>query len=880
MKLDKVILCLIGSLLLVSCGSSGSSGGGGSSSNDEHNSVPATYAPSINIGNITTIPTNTGSSGKSTVTITNNLKNKVILQSANYVLIKNGIVANEQSINSSGSMIDISQCSSIASGGDCSIGVNPPTDDPQGQYVINLKYSDSISGETYFATNVIAFSNSIPETNNGVRYSTQNNNVYNAPGDTTTLTVPFELTKSFASLIATSDNSNPAFAPTISCPGNNYTAGTLCNLYIKISHTGSSPLVTGNVTVNGTLLANSANKNSKSSVKNVTGTAAYVFSVPVTVIQNLTGNLVTSAVNVTVSPANGTAPRTITLLNNGTGTVSHIAVNGSSPLTISNNNCSTLAAESSCDFNVNVNSNTSGQSVVSVSYNNGASSGNTTGVLTFNVIYLAADSSPGLSLTSGQGNLNNVLINTSEYYDILVNNTGNVTLSNLRFTDPSTEDAFFSWAAGGSCGSVLLAGESCTLVLKYHPTALDSGVLNINATGTWTDAGGELSTYSAATLGLSYSSILGDAFLYITPNEASFSIRADGQDAVNQTFKVVNSGVQSTKLDVISLAPGVNGFSDLGSGSCTVGTILDVHESCTINMQYGNITADMSGVESQINIGYKPNNGYADDVFAFANLVFNSSSAAYVIVSDIAVTGYDSGDGTLLSPYIYTNTSIPGDELKIVVTYTNNGSADATGFNVALNNLPIGYAQSVTTQDCGTGATTTTLEIESSCSVSFYAVDPYGLYNPYNLSGTGLGFNIPGFSYVDANTGFNINNAPSWSSHYDSSNQIYVTTNLFATVIPSNPTWTTASESATNSYTFTSNTDGVVVTIPTSQLNGFTIGNGRTCTITNGSCNISITNPASFPLGPNYFNYYVTPAGVSSPNATNSIIQNAYFILN
>lgn len=885
MRVMKNTVFLIVTLLMLVSAGCGGSGGSSSSNQGNNSSVPSTYATTINMGNITTVPLGQGSSGQSTLTITNNLNDRVTLVSATYTPVSNGQNGAVQQATSGGSLVNVSQCSSISPRATCSISVTPISNVSQLQYIINMQYSDPTTGQTYLATNVVSFSDAVPATSTGVRYSTQNNNLYNQAGGSTTMTVPFQLTKSFSSLTASSDNSNPAFAPSISCPGNSYTVGSLCNLYIKVSDTGTNPVVVGNIAVSGEEVVSSGqNINSQSTGKvKINGTVSYLFNVPVTVSQNLTGNLVTSATNIIVNPSDGSSAQSVSLLNNGTATISGITVNGNTPVTISGNGCTSLIVGASCTFNVNVTSSISGQSTVNITYSNGATSGNTTGLLTFNVVYISGTVSPGLSLTSGQGSLNNVPVNTTQYYNILVNNTGGTTLSNIRFTNPTTQNAFFSWGAS-SCATngtqTLGAGESCTLTLVYAPTATGSGTLNINAAGTWQDQAGNAQTYAAATFGVAYSSITGSAFLYVTPNYVSFAIRADGQDTASQTFTVVNAGLQSTTLNVISVAPGVTAFSNLGTGTCAVSQSLNVGESCTINTLYGTTTTTMTNVESQINIGYKPNGSYTNNVFAFSSLVFNSSPAAYVTVSNIAVTGPSGGSGISTAPYTYTNSSVSGGLLAVVVTYSNTGTASATNFNVALNNLPVGYAESTTGNTCGTGTGVSTLAATNgTCTVTFYAVNPTGLYNPYSLSGIGLGFNIPGYSYTDTNTGLNTNSFPTWSGHYNGSNSIYVTTSLFASVTTTTPVWTTAVAGGANNFTFTSATNGTVITIPSSQLGGFTVGNSRTCTISSGSCTISITNPANFPTGTNYFGYYVTPAGVSTPSSTNSIIQQASFTL-
>lgn len=893
-------LTLLSSLMACNLFNNGSGSTDTSSSDDN---VPVANTATVNMGNITTIPSGNGSSGVSTLTITNNLDDKVTLQSSTYTLGGSGD-GKPQATTSSDSPADMSQCSSIPAHGSCSIGIHQPSsNNAQSQFIISAQYLDAATKKTYTTSNIVSYSDSIPTTDTGIRYSTQNNNLYNAPNNGTALTIPFQLMKSFKSLTATSSNSNPTFAPTISCPGNSYAAGTLCNLYVKVSNTGTNSIVTGQITVTGEASSDSSVavqsnskiqsnaqhvKSPKAKAANVGGSSSYLFDVPVTVTQNTAGNLLTSAINVVVDPADGTSAQTIMLLNNGTvGTIGNIAITGATPVTlVGASACSTLVAGASCQFKVNVNSNISGQSTVNITYNNGGTSGGSTGLLTFNVLYNAADSIPGLNLTSGQGNLNNVPTDTIQYYNILVNNTGNTTLSNIKFTDPSGQSPYFSWSTG-SCDTTgaqtLAAGETCTLTLEYHPTAEGSGTLNINAIGDWSNSGGESQTYAASTLGLSYSSITGDAFLYVTPNYVSFAVRADGQDSVDQTFYVVNAGLNSTKIDSdsISFPSGINGFTVLDN-ACADKT-LGVNDTCAINVRYGNTTTAISNVESQIIIGYKPNGSYQNDVTTFATLVFNSSLAASIYISDVKVVGPFLGDGSSSAAYQYINTST--NPLTATVTYTNKGTSEATGFNVALNNLPVGYAVDTAGSSCPTGINTGTLRATDTCKVVFYAVNPDGLYNPYSLAGEGFSFNLPGYSYNDAATGLNTNNFPIYANHYGNSNTVSVQTDVFAVVNTTVPTSVTAESGGTTDFVFSSNNPGTVITIPADQLQGFTVDN-RTCTIPiegeaqPATCTISIENSANFPAGTVHFSYYVTPFDVTdTPSKANSIINQGSFII-
>lgn len=878
---------IIASTAVIGCGGGGSSGstGGGSNGGGGSSLLAAT---DVNIGNITTIPTGSNSTNTSVV-VTNNSSDSMTLQSATYKLYAGGNQS-EQSTSVANSPVNVAQCTTVQARGTCSVGVRAPDGETQGQYLLTMNFLDGKTGKTHTTSQIISYSADVP-TINGVKYSTLNNNLYNQKNGSTTLSIPFVLQKDFTSLSVKSDRDNPVFAPTISCPDNSYTAGTLCTVYVKISNSGTSDVIAGGITVSEGLSSSKVAINKSKAMKLLGGTAGYVFGVPITVTQMLSGNLITSGINVVINPSDGTSAQTITLLNNGNATLSGISVIGASPITVSSNGCSSLAANASCTFSVNVTSTTSGQSSVTVNYNNGASSGNTSGTLSFNVIYISSPDAPAMTMTSGQGSLLNTPINTTQLYTILVKNTSTTTtFNNIKFTDPSITSPALSWdTTDSTCkidGTQSLPPASsgnnsaCTLVLQYSPTA-------VTAPSNFTlreaaDYGSSGNTYTGARLDISYSAITGSALLYITPNYVSFAIRADGHDSVTQTFSVVNAGLQAATLNTIGNSPSVTAFNITG-GTCAAGsTNLNVGESCTITTQFGSTTSTITNESSTLAVGYRPDGSHTTDVTAFSNLVFNSSNAAYVNISNIAVTNTTSGAGTSGSAYQFTNSPASNSQITFVITYANTGTANATNFNVALNNLPVGYVVVGGSTTCGYGSTTSTLAATTgTCTVGFKAVDPSGLYNPYALSGV-LNVNIPGFSYLDTNTGLNTQAFPTWSGHYGNANTMYVTANLFANVTTTVPTWTTANAGGTNNFTFTGTPNGTVITIPAGQFSGvnssITFPSGRTCTITAGSCIIPISNAAgsATPAAGYHFSYTVAPASVPGSGIT----QQATFILN
>ena len=854
----KLTASICACIALVSCGGSGgsSSGGGGGGS-------PTIYATGVNIGNISTIPLGTNNTTTSVV-VTNNLPNTVLLQSATYTTYSDSGAATPLPTTDTNSPANTGQCTSIQALGSCSVIINVPAGVTQGQYLLTMNYFDPTANKNYSTSQIISYSDQVADNQNGAKFSNINNTLFNQPGGSTTFSVPFVLTQDFTTLTAISDRNNPAFAPTISCPNNNYNAGNLCTLYVKVSNTGNSPVVSGDIII--TSNSSSSQSLQKSMIKApgkvvIKGVTGYVFNVPITVTQTTSGNLITSGVNVLINESTaGNTPQPITLLNNGNATITGITVTGATPITISSNTCTTLAANASCTFNVNVPLNTtpSGQSSVVVTYSNGASSGNTSGSLSFNVIYIAAVPGPALTMTAGQGSLNNTVVNTTQFFNVVVANTGNVALTSIAF-NPNALPTNMTFDTTSTCktdGTESLAvGTSCTLVVKYSPTATTSGTYTLREAANWVTQGGGTSTYTSATLAITYSAINGNAFVYITPNYVSYAIRSDGVDTATQTFLIINAGFISTTLESLVVTPSVTAF--VTGGTCAVSTVLNQNESCTVTSTFGP-TATTISTTAQLQAAYKPNPSMSTST-TFANLAFTSSPAALITVTNVVETGATGGAGTSGSPYTFVN-SPATNPVQFTVTYSNSGTASATNFNVALNNLPVGYYVIESGSTCGHESTVTTLATSASCNVIFAAVNPSGLYNAYALSGV-LNVNIPGYSYLDTNTGLNTSASPTFGG----SNIQYVTASLLGGATQTAASWTTGTAGGSNNLVFTGATPLTTgtITVDTTGLTGTYTLSPNPCTISGGGvCTIGVTNIAGVPLNtPIYFNYTISPAG-------------------
>src|SRR6185437_13547946 len=866
----KFMAICIATTILTACsggGSSGSSGGGTPSP------TPAIASTGVNIGNVSTIPLGLGG-GTTSATITNNYSTPLTLKNATYVQYGPSGTGKAQDATTSVSPVNTALCSNIQANGTCSLVLSTPADTSQdGQYMLTMNYINPSDPQKIIPiSTLVSYSGSVPTSPTGVQYSIINNTVYNSANASTSYSVPFILTIGANSLSATSQNNNPAFAPTISCAGTApYPAGTACTLLVVISGTGTADTISGNITVT----ANASAAQLKSDKWDIKGSTGYLFNVPITVVQNNTGNLVTSATNVTVNPANGTSPQTITLLNNGAGSITGISIQGNTPTIVSANTCpATLITGASCTFAVNATLTQNAQSSVVVNY----TSNGTNNSIAFNVIYIVPSSTAGLSMTTS-GNLNNTVINTTNTINISVTNTGSATLNNIAFT-PLTI-AGMSYGSGGSCATngsqSLPAGASCTLVIQYAPTATSTGPsFTIRETANYVAPDGSTGSYTGAAVVVNYTAITGNAFVYITPNYVSYAIRADNTDTATQTFTLVNAGPISTTVSAESLAnPPVTAYTSTG-GTCVFPQTLNSNQSCTVIARFGP-TASTISTTSQMTATYTTSG--STTATAFSNLAFTSSPAALVSIASLAVTGQTGGNGqTNLTPYTFIN-SPAAAQIQFTLTYQNTGTQSANTFSVALNTLPIGYYSAGGTCNSGAGGTST-LNASSTCTVIFKA-ESTALYNSYSLNSP-IPFQLPGFSYVDTNTGLNTNTAPTLAPYGAT---VYVTPTALATVTESAATWTTAATGGTNTLTFLggsgtpANTQVTILNQTNFTAGGtFTFNSGSgsggvgACIITtiNGNCTIGVINAAGLPLTTVYFFYLVSPVATPTLGITAS----------
>lgn len=137
---------------------------------------------------------------------------------------------------------------------------------------------------------------------------------------------------------------------------------------------------------------------------------------------------------------------------------------------------------------------------------------------------------------------------------------------------------------GGNCGTTLAASATCTLVVRFAPTA--AGALTETLNLTYNDGTGSIST----SLGITGSSYF-KALLAVTApvaNPYTFASGTIGAAQMTASFIVTNSGNGSasslTSMNLSSPFSYVGGTYPGTSGTC--GTNLSVSASCTVNIGF------------------------------------------------------------------------------------------------------------------------------------------------------------------------------------------------------------------------------------------------------------------------------------------------------
>lgn len=366
----------------------------------------------------------------------------------------------------------------------------------------------------------------------------------------------------------------------------------------------------------------------------------------------------------------------ITVVNSTPETyfVTNVGGSGSSDFTVQNETCTIaatgIAPNQTCTFVVSFLPSSGGLRSFAVALKYGTFIGATSKTATFNVTgtgALPATLSISDAPVYGFGN---VVQGGSKNKTLTVTNGGNIEASAMVGVAPGAPFSFVGGTypgLGGTCGSTLLGGASCSIAVTFAPTSLGaaSGTVSLSYYN-----GDQTTTTSRGLSGTGAT----PASLNITDSPAyAFGTVAVGGGAAH-VFTISNTGgVEATALAVNGLsAPfGFTGGSFPGAGGTCVDRLAS-GASCTISITFGPTVT--GAASSSWTVAY-------DDGLITQNLPMTTTGNAVTPASLSISNGptYDFG------------TKIVGSITDVTLTVTNGGGFTASGVGAGAMSAPFTY---------------------------------------------------------------------------------------------------------------------------------------------------------------------------------------------
>ncbi len=826
------------SILIIACGinACGSSNGGGGS-NTAPVPAPAPASPTkvegVFISQSSIMPRTSGSNQQFYVVAYNDTNETVKLTNISATEHTDNPTAAVRGLKSD--LYNAAACSgSLAPQQTCLIGITPQG--KEGGFVLGSDFK-ALSGKTYTARQIIQYGE-VPAAN-GFIVNNNNLRVAKASSQNYYITIPFVLDQDYEK-VEISSQKHPV-SEKILCASEGYNKGNSCTAIMEFAGGEYS----SKINFKGT----SRKVQAKHALTSATSTET---SVNFSSTSAAVANLIHDGFNALVKSAD-IGPRIISILNTGLAAAnfSSIVPDSANTVTVSNNSCNgELAVGSSCSFSLSTTTTTHKNSNVTINYDGKANS--------FNIAEIAKAAAPGLILTTN-GSLEYTVINSTNQIVVNVSNasTTKTQLNDLAFTSLSSDFNIIN----NSCGIALQQGESCNLTINYTPTvASNSGNLDFTSSAHYTESGSKVGTITATKIAIPYSSVAQLAGLTITPsNPTAMKIRADNVESVSQDFTVSNNG--DATASSLQLSNGtLPSAATVSANTCTAN--LAAGSTCVVTIKYGPTSNEQLAMTGKFNFTYKNSlrSDAAQQTAYSQDITFQASLAALIYTNESpTVTATDPSAGlTILGQNSYAFYPTSGKYIELNYSYTNNGTAAADNFNVAVN-----FPGAKVSGSCPTGIATTTLAVGATCSLIIqYVDDAYFQAFAYTAPAT---FYRPEFTYTDNSTG-------SATLITGAAGTVPVMASLLkwadiAAVIQTSDTntRTIVLRYTLNSISGAAASLPVSITLPKLTQEGFS-ATSNTCSLTSTSsyCDITISYPAYMPAGTQYVEWVASTGGAAA----------------
>lgn len=529
-----------------------------------------------------------------------------------------------------GDFSNVNGCgSSLAVNASCTVSVQfTPT--TTGSRTANLHFVDSASNSpqdvALSGTGVTSPAPSITLSPSSLTFASQVVSTPSSP-QTVLVTNSGNATLTLSSIAVTGANSGD-FGLSNPC-GSSLGAGLSCTLSVTFTPSGTgarSAAIT---------ITDNASGSPHSVALSGAGVAA-----PVPIVSLSTTSLTFSSQNV----GSSSASQPVVVNNTGTATlaISSISASGDYSQT---NNCTSVAAGSSCTINVTFTPTTIGSRAGTLTITDNASGSPHTVSLSGTGLGAIGGVSPS-SLTFGNQGLGTGSVAQS----VTVSNTGNISQTvSLSFTGANAAD----FGEADNCSGSIAAGGNCLVNIVFTPSATGSRSASLVVTGN--------ATNSPQTVPLSGTGV--QASLSISPTTIAFGSQPVGGATAAQTTTLTNVGGTSLTLTSFSIT-GSNSTEFLlaSGGTCVPGTPIGVGNSCTIRALF-----------QPISIGSKS---------ASITIVDNAPGSPHMV----ALTGTGTSVILALSPtsLAFGNQPVTTTSSPMTSTLTNNGTADEVISSIGL----------------------------------------------------------------------------------------------------------------------------------------------------------------------------------------------------
>ncbi len=396
------------------------------------------------------------------------------------------------------------------------------------------------------------------------------------------------------------------------------------------------------------------------------------------------------------------SPTTQTFTINNTDSLPHtidlggVQINGADQgdFSLSNNNCSgqVVIGGDSCTVDVTFDPSSLGAETAQVDLSYDAGTGAATDLIDLTGTGTGgptADTSPNTLAFGGQA-----VGSTSSANTETITNNGNTTL-HISSVDITTGGGVFAISADNCTGTVL-AGDQCTVNVRYSPTGLgaDSGTLTF--TDDATDSPQQVAVTGTGT---------GAPTAGTSPNTLAFGPQALGTTSAPLTETVTNNGNVALNVSSVAVTAGGTVFA-IGNDGCT-GTV-PAGQQCTITVRYspaapgadsGTLTLTDDAADSPQHIsltgsGQGPVANVSPASVDFGSLNVNNTATRTVTVqnngntalalSSMAVSG---GGGSFTVQSTNCGSSVaPGGQCTVTVAFTPTTVGGSAGTLVVTDN--------------------------------------------------------------------------------------------------------------------------------------------------------------------------------------------------